>query len=393
MIVLCGGVLVVVGLPPAQAGAGPSAPSTRLRPPAPLATHDHGLGRRNGLLGARLCSSPCRADDLRGKFGHRRYRLSHGRQSEVFRRGRGRFSAIWCCRPSSWPGSRRDYLRKRRIPTARFHGPPAALVDRAVALQAAADEHVENCRPGRARVGVLVGAGVGGVVDGARPSGADRASARDTRVGGHGPDRGVELGDPGRVGHDLAHRPAHRGVAVVRAGAACCGGRRGRRGDHALDVHPAGPRDPGCAHRPRRCRGCRDRAVRHTPRSCAHGVRGDRPRPRERARLLDRVAESQHRECESDRDHRGACAAEHAVRHLVRASRHARRPDRREASPATVFPEELGEDQAFSSWVAEHGRHTYLQFLASHLRYTLAGPLPFITGEEPSRWVPAPDPT
>jgi hypothetical protein len=43
----------------------------------------------------------------------------------------------------------------------------------------------------------------------------------------------------------------------------------------------------------------------------------------------------------------------------------------------TAFPEELGE----------------VQFLASHLRYTLAGPLPFITGEEPSRWVPAPDPT
>ena len=59
----------------------------------------------------------------------------------------------------------------------------------------------------------------------------------------------------------------------------------------------------------------------------------------------------------------------------------------------TAFPEELGLDQAFSSWVAEHGEHTYLQFLATHLRYTLAGALPYISGEEPSRWVPAPDPT
>ena len=42
----------------------------------------------------------------------------------------------------------------------------------------------------------------------------------------------------------------------------------------------------------------------------------------------------------------------------------------------TAFPEELGLDQAFSSWVAEHGEHTYLQFLATHLRYTLAGALP-----------------
>ena len=61
-------------------------------------------------------------------------------------------------------------------------------------------------------------------------------------------------------------------------------------------------------------------------------------------------------------------------------------------------PEELGTDPDFAKWVDAHGEHTYVQFLVTHPGYTLGHPLPFISGEQPSLFVPAgtpvsPDPT
>jgi hypothetical protein len=58
----------------------------------------------------------------------------------------------------------------------------------------------------------------------------------------------------------------------------------------------------------------------------------------------------------------------------------------------SVTPEALGSNGRFAKWVAAHGEHTYVQFLVTHLRYTLALPLLDITGKKPTQWVPAPQP-
>jgi hypothetical protein len=53
-------------------------------------------------------------------------------------------------------------------------------------------------------------------------------------------------------------------------------------------------------------------------------------------------------------------------------------------------PYELANDPDFRPWVRAHGGSTYLKFVLSHPRYTLWSPLPYLTGEEPSLYAPAP---